>query len=42
MGVLWGPHGGRMDELVSALVMVVVIYNQLIFEWLRVQEPDRV
>lgn len=35
MGVLWGPHRGRKDELVSALVMVVVIYNQLIFEWLR-------
>ena len=34
MGVLWGPHRGRKDELVSALVMVVVIYNQLIFEWL--------
>lgn len=34
-GVLWGPHRGRKDEIVFALVMVVAIYKQLIFEWLR-------
>ncbi len=34
-GVLWGPHRGRKDELVYALVMVVAIYKQLIFEWIR-------
>ncbi|UYN94369.1 MAG: hypothetical protein KIT25_20390 [Enhydrobacter sp.] len=34
-GVLWGPHRGRHDEIVATLVMVVAIYKQLIFEWLR-------